>query len=328
MIWGVVRQRTLAAASAAPMPRGPVAEFLAVVALLYLPLAIFHIGLPKAVSDLGSMFVFAPPLLIFFALPLLERRSATTWALALPCLFVLLLVAAPLASTMGLFSDDQLGQPSDTQRVPAKITPAQAENIIETRLGDSDNWLRVLSIIDPDRVAAGGTNAAERMVVLERTLRRYNSRGALGAGYLDVPVTQTVEETQLNDNLSSVHVMATFGWLGTGAVLLLVILLAIAPLLDLHGSGKALLEAIDAPAAVGILSLWTIAGAALYMFAANLGLVFFTGKNVYFLAAASESDVFEGVILVVLALVALAHSASSTANVVRANPNATPGLTP
>ncbi len=52
--------------------------------------------------------------------------------------------------------------------------------------------------------------------------------------------------------------------------------------------------------------VWTIAVAGLYMVSANVELLLFTGKNVYFLAAASRSDLVEGTLLVLLALWALA----------------------
>ena len=51
-----------------------------------------------------------------------------------------------------------------------------------------------------------------------------------------------------------------------------------------------------------------IFGAALYMILANLEILPFTGKNVYFLAASSGSDLLEGAILIALAMTAAAKA--------------------
>ena len=48
----------------------------------------------------------------------------------------------------------------------------------------------------------------------------------------------------------------------------------------------------------------TMFGAALYMLLANLEVLPFTGKNAYFLAASSGSDLLEGALLIALAMTA------------------------
>jgi hypothetical protein len=52
-------------------------------------------------------------------------------------------------------------------------------------------------------------------------------------------------------------------------------------------------------------ALWTIFGVTLYMILANMLVLPFTGKNAYFLAAASGSDMVEGAILVLISAIAI-----------------------
>ena len=54
------------------------------------------------------------------------------------------------------------------------------------------------------------------------------------------------------------------------------------------------------------MALWVVFGVDAYIVLANLQLVPFTGRNVYLLAAASDSDLLEGTILIVLAYVGIA----------------------
>jgi hypothetical protein len=137
-------------------------------------------------------------------------------------------------------------------------------------------------------------------------LDRYSGRGVWGAGYLNVPLA-TFRDTHLNDNLSAIHILAPFGLAGALGILALLAALALLPL-AVYFTGRddeSPETAIDARAAIGILALWTFSIAGLYMFAANVGVVLFTGKNVYLLAAASKSDAIEGGMLLLLAMLTL-----------------------
>jgi cell division protein FtsW (lipid II flippase) len=121
-----------------------------------------------------------------------------------------------------------------------------------------------------------------------------------GHGYLAIPRPTVLAPYQLNDNVTAIHLIAPFGRAGAASFLLL---LAAAALLYT----RAALRREEAPSPLllaGIAAMWTIFGAALYMMLANLEILPFTGKNVYFLAAASGSDLLEGTILIALAMAA------------------------
>ena len=66
-------------------------------------------------------------------------------------------------------------------------------------------------------------------------------------------------------------------------------------------------EPASARRLTGLLSLWLIFGTAAYIILANLQLALFTGRNVYLLAAVSNSDLLEGVTLLGLAFWGLAR---------------------
>jgi hypothetical protein len=138
-----------------------------------------------------------------------------------------------------------------------------------------------------------------------KMLDRFSGRGLWGAGYLNVPLA-TFRDTHLNDNLSAIHILAPFGLAGAAGVLAVLVAIALLPLaVSFAGNDEIPERAIDARAALGILALWTFSIAGIYMVAANVGVVLFTGKNVYLLAAASKSDAIEGGMLLWLGLMTL-----------------------
>jgi len=162
-------------------------------------------------------------------------------------------------------------------------------------------------LMAPTELRQVGTQTAESLVTVMANLRDYAGRGVLGEGYLSVPLSLALRATHMDDNLSAVHVLATFGWLGGLALLAFLSAWALAPVLVLQSSNPGGLTSWITPRlAFGLMLVWTIAVAGLYMFSANVELLLFTGKNVYFLAAASRSDLAEGTLLVLLALWALA----------------------
>jgi hypothetical protein len=139
-------------------------------------------------------------------------------------------------------------------------------------------------------------------------LRAYSARGPFGRGYLAVPLSSPLAATHLNDNLSAVHLLGPFGWVGALALLLLFCGWIAASVAGKPAAPD--LSALAPRAAWGLLLLWTLGVAALYMLSANVELLLFTGKNIYFLAASSLSDAVEGSLLVLLALWALAPEAA------------------
>lgn len=255
--------------------------------------------IPWFVKDSGSALVHIPAIVLLFALPALVSVNRRTIALALPLVAVLVLhlVVALMPQLRGQEKNDPAYQ-------KALSDPAEANELMARLLGQSTNQLRVLSQVAPQQLEQAGTAKAEGLVMQRRMLDRYGGTGVFGAGYLNVPLT-LFRDTHMNDNLSAIHILAPFGIVGALGILTLLVALALLPLRARFASEEAPETAIDQRAALGILALWTFCLCGLYMFAGNLGMVLFTGKNVYLLAATSNSDAIEGGVLLLIALVAL-----------------------
>ena len=96
--------------------------------------------------------------------------------------------------------------------------------------------------------------------------------------------------------------MAPYGRLGAAAMLLCLAVLAAA-------AARVTRPEVDGPPSqgrlIGLMSLWILFGVGAYVVLANLQLAPFTGRNVYLLAAASDSDLLEGMTLFVMAWLGL-----------------------
>lgn len=260
---------------------------------LWLLLAFVYGLLSWAARDLGALLIFPLPVLLLFALPLAEGQNPRhSSLLALPLLSAVCVHAVALPF-FPLFRPGWTG--ADVER--ARVDPAVAEELLASRTEADQNRLRLWNQFAPDRLREVGTNEAEGLVIVMENLRVYASRGTFGEGWLGVPLSEPLRATHLDDNLSAVHVLGPFGWLGGLALLALFAAWVVIPLAS-AGS-------LDPRAAFGVLLAWTLGLAGLYMISANVGLLLFTGKNVYFLAASSLSDAAEASLLVLLALWAL-----------------------
>lgn len=186
---------------------------------------------------------------------------------------------------------------------PSDEAPLEQRVAYSVREQSTDpNWLRLRAVFAPDQIGRIGTrNAAVQM---DQSLLLQELTGTiLGRGWL-TPVdlgTFRYQTTHLSDYLSAAHVMAPFG--RAGAIALLLVLAAAA--------GAAVTGRVRTPAPwpalAGALALWTLFGAAAYMVLANLLLVPFTGRNIYLLAASSGGDLIEGLGLLLMARIGLAH---------------------
>lgn len=294
LVWARYRE------SAAPPTRRRVVEIIEIVGIVAAGI-LLTVLVSALVKDSGSALVHVPAIVLLFALPLFARVNRTTLALALPLVGVIL-IHIVVALMPHLRGQDRV----DPAFEAALRSEADADAFMTRRLGQSTNQLRVLSSVAPHQLEQAGTSKAEGLVMQRRMLDRYTGTGLAGAGYLHVPLA-TFLDTHMNDNLSAIHVMAPFGIAGIVGLLALLSALALAPLrahfADVEEESPE--RAIDTRAAIGILALWTFSLCGLYMIAANLGLVLFTGKNVYLLAATSNSDAIEGGVLLLIALVAL-----------------------
>lgn len=280
-------------------------------------------AVPAAARDWGTFLIFSLPPVLLFALAALEPSrehgdSAPTdrapawqrWLWTTP------LVAVLLLHVLGVFVLPRVfgAGPSNADLDAARSSPQAARELLQASVAAEANSLRVWSWAAPEALQRVGTSSSEGLQVVMATLEAYATRGPWGRGYLGVPLSSALDATHLDDNLSAIHVLGTFGWLGALVLLAALSLWAMAPLL-LPRPASAASVPWSPRGAFGLMILWTFTCAGMYMFSANVGLMLFTGKNVYFLAAASLSDVVEGTLLAALALWALCALPRSDAGV-------------
>ena len=134
------------------------------------------------------------------------------------------------------------------------------------------------------------------MAVWSQSLAVYTDTWT-GGGFMRPMDLGALRPVQMTDNLVAIHIIAPFGRLGAGALLLLLAALAVSAARATRTPGTPQSDL----RITGLLALWTLFGVGLYMVLANLQLAPFSGRNVYLLAAASDSDLFEGVSLFILA---------------------------
>ena len=200
--------------------------------------------------------------------------------------------------------------PSATFASGPAVRDVTAERELDRQMHKTQNILRIWYSVRPDDVGDFATSSAQNLGAAMAHLHDYGAcpqsqwPGCLkGHGYLAIPRPTVLAPYQLNDNVTAIHLIAPFGRLGAAAFLLL---LGMAAWLYT----RAMLKDGEKPSPLsltGIAALWTIFGAALYMILANLEVLPFTGKNVYFLAASSGSDLLEGALLIALAMAAAAR---------------------
>jgi hypothetical protein len=262
--------------------------------LILLAIAAVLLAVPfLALADLvDAAFVAVGAAILFFVL---WKQPVTTW-----------LLPAAFAIALGL-SFQLPVLPSATLGAGPVVQDENAERELDNQMHKTQNILRIWYSVRPDDAGDFATSSAQNLGAAMAHLHDYGAcpdskwPGCLkGHGFLAVPRPTVLAPYQLNDNVTAIHLIAPFGRAGAAAFLLLLAaaaLLYTRAALGRHETPSPLLLA-------GIAAMWTIFGAALYMMLANLEVLPFTGKNVYFLAAASGSDLLEGAILIALAMAA------------------------
>ncbi|WP_428150840.1 hypothetical protein [Brevundimonas sp.] len=168
---------------------------------------------------------------------------------------------------------------------------------LNERTINNQNWLRLSLMFAPALVAEAGTTEAESQREWSLALSDYTGT-PLGRGYMSPSLLGDLRTVQLSDNLSAIHLMSPFGRLGAAALLIVLLTL---PLICQRLRPEGRLP--DPTWTSASMALWIVFGTALYMVLANLQLVPFTGRNIYLLAATSDSDLLEGLVLFGMALV-------------------------
>lgn len=227
--------------------------------------------------------------------------------------------AMPAAFALALGLSFQLPVlPSATFGNGPSVHDQTAERELENQMQKTQNILRIWYSVLPDDAGDFATSSAQNLGAAMAHLHDYGAcpgskwPGCLaGHGYLAIPRPTVLAPYQLNDNVTAIHLIAPFGRLGAAAFLLLLAAVALVyTRAAMWASGSLALP--PARALAGVAALWTIFAGALYMILANLEVLPFTGKNVYFLAAASGSDLLEGTILLGLAMAAMAMPQKAT----------------
>lgn len=184
----------------------------------------------------------------------------------------------------------------------AAVSDQPALDILKQAVDEDPTLLRVWMRLDPERLLRSGASEAEDLRVISRQLSGYTDT-LFGRGYLSPANLTVLKPVQLNDNVSAIHLISPFGRVTAAAFLLLMAVLPAALARRRRredGRPRSRYEI------AGFMALWVIFGVDAYIVLANLQLVPFTGRNVYLLAAASDSDLLEGVILIFLAYAGIA----------------------
>ena len=293
-IAGVAALVAIALGLAAMRRSGTLARFSRNLPLILLAAAALLLIVPfLALADLvDAVFISAGAIVLFFVL---WKYPVTTWLL-------------PVSFALALGLSFQLPVlPSATFASGPAVRDETAERELDRQMHKTQNILRIWYSVRPDDVGDFATSSAQNLGAAMAHLHDYGAcpqsqwPGCLkGHGYLAIPRPTVLAPYQLNDNVTAIHLIAPFGRLGGAAFLLL---LGVAALLYT----RVTLREAEKPTPLmlaGIAALWTMFGAALYMILANLEVLPFTGKNVYFLAASSGSDLLEGALLIALAMTA------------------------
>jgi len=269
-----------------------------------LSLAILFVALPVGVKDNGYALV-GIPVMVMAAWGVWERRrqatdgperiAAAAWAAPLTGAVLIVLVATLV------FRAPPAASPDDLARAAVAASDQPALDILSRAGAYSQNQLRLWAFGSPDQVERYGSWEAENLRVWSQHLSDYTAT-LFGRGYLAPVNLSVLKPVQLNDNVSTLHVMAPYGRMGAAALLLCLGVLAAA-------AARVTRPEVEGPPGqaptqgrlIGLMALWILFGVGAYVVLANLQLAPFTGRNVYLLAAASDSDLLEGMTLFVMA---------------------------
>ena len=267
-------------------------------------LAVLFVLLPVGVKDNGYAIV-GIPVFIIAGWGVWERRrqavdgparlAAVAWAAPLIGAVLLILTASLVFQAPAAASRD------DIARAAVAASDQPTLDILSRAGAYSQNQLRLWAFGSPDQVERYGSWEAENLRVWSQHLSDYTAT-LFGHGYLAPVNLSVLKPVQLNDNVSTIHVMAPYGRFGAAALLLCLAVLAAA------AARVTRPEQAGPPGQsrlIGLMSLWILFGVGAYVVLANLQLAPFTGRNVYLLAAASDSDLLEGMTLFVMAWLGL-----------------------
>ena len=259
---------------------------------LVVMVGLLFLAIPYFVSDIGFALVYLPPILVAVVV--------FVWGAACRAERILggIAVAFVILAFLGSIAVATFGAAPGP--VPENVATSEVDQLAQLEAAAStrrDDW-RLSAVVNPDAVNEAGTSAAEQIRRWRYLLATFTER-AEGWGFPFVADVSDLRPVQADDNVSAIHLIGAFG--RTAAAMFL-LLLGLGAVLLVRTSEAA--RGIGSMA--GQLASWVIFAAAAYMILANLVMVPFTGRNVYFLAARSNSDLLEGSILLAMILGGLA----------------------
>ena len=239
----------------------------------------------------GAVALLAALLAAFVLAPLGQLQALRPHLASIPALAVLAILCA-LQVGGGLLRHEALAAAGSRGVSWAEVSRIQ---------GLSGNAIRMLDLLAPQAVENLGIRAAYEQRVAMAEMLEYGASLA-GRGWLHVPAPDALRQTHVDDNVTAVHLLGPFGragGLGVG-----ILLIAFAASMQRLATARS----AAAGARAGLAATMLVA-TSLYMLLANIGQVPFTGRNFYFLAVASHSDLLEGGLLLVIVLSAFSERA-------------------
>jgi hypothetical protein len=253
---------------------------------------------PLAVRDGGYFLTNAGPFLLWAGFAALAASGlAGSWRVALAAPGVL---AAAAYLVLALHAQVSAPGPDLIAQASAKPTSPEAHALLRRFAADAGDRLRLEAVFDPEALSNRGSAGAER----DRNVIAHRNTYAdswSGRGWLTLERPSLLEKTQLDDDVGEVHLISPFGRTGAAALLAVEgLIAALASLTVLARHGGDVLR-LSVGASLGLLCLWTLFFVSAYMLLGVVQLVPFTGRDIYLLAAASPSDLVEGLVLIGLA---------------------------
>lgn len=228
-----------------------------------------------------------------------DLRTRILWSVPAAGLAALL-VGVLIAGAFSLGFAEQRSRSIAEAR--AAVSDAPALEILKEAVDEDPTLLRVWMRLDPERLLRSGASEAEDLRVISRQLSGYTDT-LLGRGYLSPANLTVLKPVQLNDNVSAIHLISPFGRVTAAALLILMLVLPAALARRTRPEDGRPRNRYEI---AGFMALWVTFGVNAYIILANLQLTPFTGRNVYLLAPASNSDLLEGAILFAMAYVGIA----------------------
>lgn len=253
---------------------------------------------PLAVRDSGYLLTNGGPFLLWAGFAALAATSLPrTDRIALAAPGLLAVVAYLVLALHAQWVDPRPDLIAQAARAP---TSPEAHRVLSDFAAQAGNRLRLEAVFDPEALSSRGSADAlrDRDVIAHRTAY---ADSWTGRGWLALDRPTLLDKTQLDDDLSEIHILSPFGRTGGAALLavegLVAALLSFAMLRRCEGD----VVRASLGVSLGLLCVWTLFFVSAYMVLGAVGIVPFTGRDVYLLAAASPSDLFEGLALFGLA---------------------------